>query len=80
MQKRPDAMDLVPELYAELKRIAACKMRGESDRASLQTTALVHEAFLKLNRGGNSSWAWESDEHFLRASAQAMQRILVDHA
>ncbi|MFN7873955.1 MAG: ECF-type sigma factor [Pirellula sp.] len=80
MQKRPDAMDLVPELYAQLKRIAARKMRGESDRAFLQTTALVHEAFLKLNRADNSNWAWESDEHFLRASAQAMQRILVDHA
>jgi RNA polymerase sigma factor (TIGR02999 family) len=80
MSKKPDAIDLVPELYAELKRLASQKMRKESDSVSLQTTALVHEAFLKLNRAGNQGWQWESDEHFLRASAQAMQRILVDHA
>ena len=62
-------------VYAELRRLAAAKMAGERDGHTLDATALVHEAFLKL--GGDS---FGSKSAFFRAAAEAMRRILVDHA
>ncbi len=62
-------------VYAELRRLAAAKMRGEPDGHTLDATALVHEAYLKL---GDESFGSKSE--FFRAAAEAMRRILVDHA
>jgi RNA polymerase sigma factor (TIGR02999 family) len=67
---------LLPQVYAELRQLAAAKLAGENPGHTLDATALVHEAFLKL--GGERSFATRSD--YLRAAAQAMRRILVDHA
>ncbi len=65
----------LPQVYAELRRLAAVKMAHEPDGHTLDATALVHEAFLKL--GGES---FASRTAFFRAAAEAMRRILVDHA
>ena len=65
----------LPQVYAELRRLAAAKMAGEPDGHTLDATALVHEAFVKL--GGES---FASPSAYLRAAAVAMRRILVDHA
>jgi RNA polymerase sigma factor (TIGR02999 family) len=62
-------------VYAELRRLAAVKMTGEPDGHTLDATALVHEAYLKL---GAESFASKSG--FIRAAAVAMRRILIDHA
>ncbi|MEX1028183.1 MAG: ECF-type sigma factor [Candidatus Paceibacterota bacterium] len=70
---------LVETLYCELREMAAAKMRGERAGHSLQTTALVHEVYLKLNQERLSE-GWSSQSHFLRAAADAMRRILVDQA
>lgn len=81
--------ELMPLLYGELKRIAAENMAGERGGHTLQATALVHEAWLRLlgpgasarDVGGHSSSAgFNSREHFLRTAAQVMRRVLVDHA
>jgi RNA polymerase sigma factor (TIGR02999 family) len=68
--------ELLPLLYDELRKLAAVKLAGENLGHSLDATALVHEAFLKL--GGDRSFASKAD--YLKAAAQAMRRILVDHA
>jgi RNA polymerase sigma factor (TIGR02999 family) len=68
--------ELLPQVYAELRKLAAAKLAGERPGHTLEATALVHEAFLKL--GGERSFASRSD--YLQAAAQAMRRILVDHA
>ena len=68
---------LVPLLYDELRHIAAALMARERNAATLQPTALVHEAYLRLLGGGGE---WQSRAHFLGAAAQAMRRILVEHA
>lgn len=67
---------LFADVYDELRRLAAAKMAREKTDHSLDATALVHEAYLKLD--GEKSF--ESRSHFLRIAAQAMRRILVDHA
>ena len=67
---------LVPLVYAELRHIAAALMARERDAATLQPTALVHEAYLRLL--GNAEW--QNRAHFLGAAAQAMRRILIEHA
>src|SRR5580692_3506830 len=64
-----------PQVYDELKRLAAARLAGEDPGHSLDATALVHEAYLRL---GEASFADRSG--FFRAAASAMQRILVDHA
>jgi RNA polymerase sigma factor (TIGR02999 family) len=71
-----DAADFLPQVYDELRRLAAAKLATEKPGQTLDATALVHEAFLKL--GGDRSFATKSD--YLMAAAQAMRRILVDHA
>src|SRR5690349_413933 len=72
------AEDLLPLLYHELRQIAAGKMAGEAAGHTLQPTALVHEAWLRLV-GGNQQ-AWPSRAYFFAAAAEAMRRILVEHA
>jgi RNA polymerase sigma factor (TIGR02999 family) len=73
-----DADDLLPLVYDELRRLAAAKMAGEAPGQTLQATALVHEAWLRLT--GNAKQGWNGREHFFRAAAEAMRRILVDRA
>jgi RNA polymerase sigma factor (TIGR02999 family) len=75
-----NAEQLFPLVYEELRRIASRQMRRECPGRTLQTTALVHEAFLKLSKAQNGGTPFESEEHFLRAATSVMQRILVDHA
>jgi RNA polymerase sigma-70 factor (ECF subfamily) len=69
---------LLPLVYTELQRIAAHYLRRESPAHTLQPTALVHEAFLKIV--DQSRVDWKGRAHFLAVSAQAMRRLLVDHA
>ncbi len=70
------AAELLPLVYGELRKLAAAKLASENPGHTLDATALVHEAFLKL--GGARSFATKSD--YFKAAAQAMRRILVDHA
>lgn len=69
---------LLPQVYDELRRVAAAKMARESANQTLQPTALVHEAWLRLNREENA--AWQSRGHFFSAAAEAMRRILIERA
>jgi RNA polymerase sigma factor (TIGR02999 family) len=69
---------LVPKVYAELHRLAHRQMRAERSGRTLQTTALVHEAYLRLV--DTRRVRWESRAHFLGVAAQAMRRVLVDAA
>jgi len=71
------AEQLLPLVYDELRRLAAAKMAKEAPGQTIQPTALVHEAWLRLARPGES---WSGREHFFRAAAEAMRRILVDRA
>jgi RNA polymerase sigma factor (TIGR02999 family) len=68
--------ELLPQVYDELRRLAAAKLASEKPGQTLDATALVHEAFLKL--GGDRSFATRGD--YLKAAALAMRRILVDRA
>jgi RNA polymerase sigma factor (TIGR02999 family) len=70
--------ELLPLVYAELRRLAAHKMAGENPGQILQPTALVHEAWLKL--GGGQNRHWNNRNHFFAAAAEAMRRILTDNA
>jgi RNA polymerase sigma factor (TIGR02999 family) len=70
--------DLVPDVYEDLRRIAHRQLRGERPDHTLGTTALVHEAYLKLAK--LDRLAWQSRAHFCAEAARAMRRILVDHA
>ena len=72
------AEDLLPLVYEELRKLAAHKMANEAAGQTLQPTALVHEAWLKL-AGGNQS-SWNNRGHFFGAAAEAMRRILIDKA
>ena len=69
---------LTPIVYDELRRLARHYMRGERAGHSLQTTALIHEAYLRLV--DYKRMRWQNRAHFVAVSAQAMRRILVDHA
>jgi RNA polymerase sigma factor (TIGR02999 family) len=70
------AAELLPLVYDELRRLATAKMAGEKPGHTLNATALVHEAYLRLT--GRETFS--SRSHFLRAAAAAMRRVLVDHA
>jgi RNA polymerase sigma factor (TIGR02999 family) len=70
--------DLLPLVYEELRRLAAARMAREAEGQTLQPTALVHEAWLRLVADGDRTW--QNRAHFFRAAAQAMRRILVDKA
>jgi len=75
----PDAgPKLIPLVYGELRRMAAGYMRRERTGHTLQATALVHEAYLKLL--GQHSVDWQNRAHFFGIAAQVMRRILIDHA
>jgi RNA polymerase sigma factor (TIGR02999 family) len=70
--------ELLPLVYEELRRLASAQMAGEAAGQTLQPTALVHEAWLRLVK--EESRTWRNREHFFRAAALAMRRILVDRA
>ena len=70
--------ELLPLVYEELRLLAAQKMRSEPPGQTLQATALVHEAYLRLVEAKDQSW--NSRGHFFRAAAEAMRRILVENA
>lgn len=70
---------LLPLLYEELRRLAATKMAQEAPGQTLQATALVHEAYLRLV-GGTQPPGWNNRGHFMAAAAEAMRRILVESA
>ena len=72
------AEKLLPLVYDELRRLAAAKMAQEAAGQTLQPTALVHEAWLRL--GGDAQPTWQNRAHFLGAAAEAMRRILVENA
>ena len=69
---------LLPLVYDELRKLAACKMANEAAGQTLQPTALVHEAWLRL--AGGEDQAWDSRAHFFGAAAEAMRRILIENA
>lgn len=70
--------ELYPLVYDELRRLAAAKMARESPDQTLQATALVHEAWLRL--GGDAQPDWQNRRHFFGAAAEAMRRILIESA
>jgi RNA polymerase sigma factor (TIGR02999 family) len=73
------ATELLPLVYAELRRLAAVRMAAERPDHTLNPTALVHEAYLRLI-GGETSPGWNGRGHFFGAAAEAMRRILVESA
>jgi RNA polymerase sigma-70 factor, ECF subfamily len=79
-QGQPEALDrLLPLVYSELRRIAHARMRAESPGCqTLQTTALVHEAYVRLVDGARVDW--QNRSHFYAVCARLMRRILVDRA
>ena len=70
--------DLLAAVYEQLRRLAQSKMSTERQGHTLQATALVHEAWLRL--GGDSQHQWKNRKHFFAAAAEAMRRILIDRA
>jgi RNA polymerase sigma factor (TIGR02999 family) len=73
------AEQLLPLVYNELRKLAAVRLAQEKPGQTLQATALVHEAYLRLV-GGGPAQQWNSRGHFFAAAAEAMRRILVDQA
>jgi RNA polymerase sigma factor (TIGR02999 family) len=78
------AVDLLPLVYQELRRLAAQRLANEQPGQTLQATALVHEAYLRLvgpaGDTGASALRWDGRAHFFAAAAEAMRRILIDNA
>jgi RNA polymerase sigma factor (TIGR02999 family) len=74
---RQAAEELIPMVYGELRKLAAWRLGQEAEAHTLQATALVHEAYLKLSPGEQQ---WEGRKHFFCAAAEAMRRILIDRA
>src|SRR5580765_229828 len=72
------AEELLPLVYGELRRMAAARMARESVGHTLQPTALVHEAWLRLIESGSRTW--ENRAHFFGAASEAMRRILIERA
>jgi RNA polymerase sigma factor (TIGR02999 family) len=73
------AAQLLPLVYDELRRLAAAQMTREKPGQTLDATALVHEAYLRLV-GGDDRPSWEGRGHFFAAAAEAMRRLLIDQA
>jgi RNA polymerase sigma factor (TIGR02999 family) len=71
--------ELLPLVYRELRRLARQRLAQEKPGQTLQATALVHEAYLRLV-GGQDAQRWENRGHFLAAAAEAMRRILIENA
>ena len=81
IQRDPTAAgQLLPLVYDELRKLAAAKLAHEKPGQTLQATALVHEAYLRLVGGAQAGKAWDGRGHFFAAAAEAMRRILVDGA
>ena len=78
LSKSEHADQLLPLVYAELRRLAASKLAHETPGQTLQPTALVHEAWLRL--GADAQPAWANKAAFFASAAEAMRRILVDRA
>src|SRR5829696_7008612 len=76
---RQAAEQLLPLVYGELRRLAAHRLAGETPGQTLQATALVHEAYLRLV-GDASDRHWDGRAHFFAAAAEAMRRLLIDQA
>jgi RNA polymerase sigma factor (TIGR02999 family) len=72
------AEDLLPLVYAELRKLAASKLAQQPPDQTLQPTALVHEAYLRLL--GDGTHSWQNRRHFFAAAAEAMRHLLVDRA
>ena len=70
--------ELLPAIYDELRHLAGYMMAQRAPGQTLQATALVHEAFLRLSR--TEAWQWDSPGHFYSAAAEAMRRILIEQA
>ena len=70
--------ELLPAVYEELRLLAAQKLSGERPGQTLQATALVHEAYIRLV--GTDDCGWDNRGHFFKAAAEAMRRILIDNA
>ncbi|HSH09243.1 MAG TPA: ECF-type sigma factor [Oceanipulchritudo sp.] len=77
-QETGGGLDLTTTVYGELRRLAAARMARERTPQTLQATALVHEAWLRM--GGDSQPAWINRAHYFSAAAEAMRRILIDRA
>lgn len=75
----PRSCELVPQIYAELRQLAASRLASEPADHTLQPTALVHEVYLRL-AGSGCVQNWDSIGHFFSAAAEAMRRILVESA
>src|SRR4051794_22713831 len=73
------AAELLPLVYEELRKLAAARLTEEKPGQTLQPTALVHEAYLRLV-GGGPPGGWDGRGHFFAAAAEAMRRILIDNA
>jgi RNA polymerase sigma factor (TIGR02999 family) len=71
--------ELLPLVYEELRRLAAARLANEKPGQTLQATALVHEAYLRLV-GGQAAQSWANRSHFFAAAAEAMRRILIENA
>jgi len=74
------AAEILPLVYEELRALAAARLAREAPGLTLQPTALVHEAYLRLVGDGGSDPAWNTRGHFFAAAAEAMRRILVEAA
>ncbi|MFC7337480.1 ECF-type sigma factor [Haloferula chungangensis] len=74
------AEELLPLAYEELRRMAASKMAAERGSHTLQATALVHEAYVKMLGPEGEGRSWRGKQHFFAAAAEAMRRILIDRA
>jgi RNA polymerase sigma factor (TIGR02999 family) len=78
LEKGRQADDMFPLLYQELRQLAVARMAREGSSHTLQPTALVHEAWLRL--GADQQPRWANRAHFFSAAAECMRRILIDHA
>lgn len=76
---RKAAADLLPLVYDELRKLAAARLADERPGQTLQATALVHEAYLRLI-GGSQPQEWSGRGHFFAAAAEAMRRVLINRA
>lgn len=77
-ERESAAAELLPLVYEELRQLASHRMAREAPGQTLQPTALVHEAWLRL--GGSDQQTWQNRAHFFGAAAEAMRRILIDRA
>ena len=77
---RAESEELLPIVYAELRQLAQARMAREASGQTLQPTALVHEAYLRLVGDDDDPGRWDSRGHFFAAAAEAMRRILIENA